>query len=403
MKADWGWINFSNADRDRVSSIMFCLKEAGVIDELGVGRLRDAISDVLFPGFSTIQTRAKYFLFTPVIIKRCLQEVKSISLIENFVKTEAEYLKKMADAYNGSDQPGIYGITLKDAGELQRKPSSIYWYGQKLLGIIKNEAYNTGFTNYFNFISPNANRTLGHDEDLEDAGYTDNTGIFIDPAIVKDFNPASIDLTPAEAEYLRETMKTSLCSKHQSSLSLYLLSNPKRIKDLAKCKNFSDYNSEEMQNKIESKELRDNLILASCFSEISYGAHLLYNYLIQTKVNGELKNKYSDDFDKWLIEVQTHINRYHIDDHLNLIARNKLTETFWKYWVENVKKQNRTELEKIIHKRESITKKGKAKLNKSDLSPELHEKWIGMKKQEYRFSQAKQILLDIQKGIKENA
>ena len=42
-------------------------REQGTVDELGVGRIRDALADHLFPGTSTIQTRARYMLFVPWI------------------------------------------------------------------------------------------------------------------------------------------------------------------------------------------------------------------------------------------------------------------------------------------------------------------------------------------------
>ena len=34
-------------------------------DELGIGQVRDAISDLMWPGTSTLFTRARYFLFIP--------------------------------------------------------------------------------------------------------------------------------------------------------------------------------------------------------------------------------------------------------------------------------------------------------------------------------------------------
>ena len=34
-------------------------------DELGIGQVRDAFSDSLFPGTSTLHTRARYLLFVP--------------------------------------------------------------------------------------------------------------------------------------------------------------------------------------------------------------------------------------------------------------------------------------------------------------------------------------------------
>jgi len=56
-----GWVDFSSEHRDKVKSVIDLLSTPGVIDELGIGVIRDSFSDSLFPGVSTIQTRAKYF------------------------------------------------------------------------------------------------------------------------------------------------------------------------------------------------------------------------------------------------------------------------------------------------------------------------------------------------------
>lgn len=60
-----GWVDFSSEDRTRVQEVLALLKQPGTLDELGIGQVRDAFSDLLFPGFSTIQTRARYFLAVP--------------------------------------------------------------------------------------------------------------------------------------------------------------------------------------------------------------------------------------------------------------------------------------------------------------------------------------------------
>ena len=47
-------------------------------DELGIGSVRDAFADTLFPGTSTITTRARYFLLVPWTYQRlevCLKPV----------------------------------------------------------------------------------------------------------------------------------------------------------------------------------------------------------------------------------------------------------------------------------------------------------------------------------------
>ena len=64
-----GWVDFLSEHREKVRSVIDLLSTPGVIDELGIGVIRDSFSDSLFPGISTIQTRAKYFLIVPRIFK----------------------------------------------------------------------------------------------------------------------------------------------------------------------------------------------------------------------------------------------------------------------------------------------------------------------------------------------
>lgn len=64
-----GWIDFSSEHREKVKTVMDLLASPGVVDELGIGMIRDSFSDTLFPGVSTIQTRAKYFLTLPRIFR----------------------------------------------------------------------------------------------------------------------------------------------------------------------------------------------------------------------------------------------------------------------------------------------------------------------------------------------
>ena len=52
-----GWVDFSSEHREKVKSVIDLLSTPGVIDELGIGVIRDSFSDSLFPGISTIQTR----------------------------------------------------------------------------------------------------------------------------------------------------------------------------------------------------------------------------------------------------------------------------------------------------------------------------------------------------------
>lgn len=56
-----GYINFSNEEKNNLYKVIQSIREHHAIDELGIGRIRDAFSNEMFPGMSTLQNRAKNF------------------------------------------------------------------------------------------------------------------------------------------------------------------------------------------------------------------------------------------------------------------------------------------------------------------------------------------------------
>jgi len=78
MPSSFAWLDHSESDRRKALDVVDLFREQGTRDELGIGTVRDALADSLFPGISTIQTRAKYFLFIPWIY-RALEENKTMS------------------------------------------------------------------------------------------------------------------------------------------------------------------------------------------------------------------------------------------------------------------------------------------------------------------------------------
>lgn len=55
------WLSHSESEHQRALEVIDLFREEGTRDELGIGRIRDAFSERLLPGTSTIQTRAGYF------------------------------------------------------------------------------------------------------------------------------------------------------------------------------------------------------------------------------------------------------------------------------------------------------------------------------------------------------
>ena len=67
-----GWIDFSKEDRQKAFDVINLLSEQGAVDELGIGVIRDAFANYFFPGTSTIQNRAKYFLIVPYVLREAV-------------------------------------------------------------------------------------------------------------------------------------------------------------------------------------------------------------------------------------------------------------------------------------------------------------------------------------------
>ena len=64
------WLDYSERERRKMLNIVDLFGEHDTRDELGIGSVRDAFADMLFPGTSTIMTRARYFLLVPWTYQR---------------------------------------------------------------------------------------------------------------------------------------------------------------------------------------------------------------------------------------------------------------------------------------------------------------------------------------------
>lgn len=125
-----GWLDSSERERRAVLELVSALSEPGTLDELGIGSIRDTIADALFPGMSTIQTRARYFLFIPWIL-RMVEERPGAQPEQRAIRLQRQLCDAL-DVAHGSDA-GVIGREAK--GNLKRWPMSIYWSGLERWGI----------------------------------------------------------------------------------------------------------------------------------------------------------------------------------------------------------------------------------------------------------------------------
>lgn len=132
MPSAFSWLHFDESDRQHAMQVIDLFREKGTVDELGFSPIRDAFADHLFPGTSTIQTRARYFLFIPWIMQGLTKRGRSASQIaEKIRRREARLIDALLAG--DPDEPGIIGREAKST--LRRFPSSAYWRGLYLWGI----------------------------------------------------------------------------------------------------------------------------------------------------------------------------------------------------------------------------------------------------------------------------
>ena len=138
-----GWIDFSSEHRDRVKTVLDLLATKDVVDELGIGVIRDAFADLMFPGISTIQTRAKYLVTIPRILKDYEdlpdRKRRQHSLVDYLAQQEIQCRLKLVRRYGKKEGLGIIGVLFgtREDRDVQRQPSSVYWNGLRTFGIVK--------------------------------------------------------------------------------------------------------------------------------------------------------------------------------------------------------------------------------------------------------------------------
>ena len=127
--SSFSWLDHSEAQRRQMLEIVDLFREKGTLDELGFGSIRDAFSDHLFPGTSTLYTRARYLLFVPWIYLRIERDHLPYPQVDARARSDQAGLARALQSGGEGDAQGVIGIQAGEA--LQRTPAAIYWTGLK--------------------------------------------------------------------------------------------------------------------------------------------------------------------------------------------------------------------------------------------------------------------------------
>jgi hypothetical protein len=387
-----GWIDFSKEQRNKVLSVINLLSEPGAVDELGIGTIRDYFSNIFFPGTSTIQTRAKYFLLTSYLLNE-LEREKGMTpdkMIHRLHEQELSFI----DVLKQSGQTGIIGET---AGmKLKRKPSDVYWNGIRTFGLFTGGKMSIhDYARVTCHIKANKQNIKSQgtkddekDADDRDAVMGDLIGNFWKLPIVPTNwrEHLSIDLTKQESEYLRK----QIISAVPNSMIGYMLE--KNYTDIIRIDSFD--NLEGMINVLPD-QMKSDYFMAKEFADFVYGIFIRYNIILSQEKDDDAIAKW----ERWGSEIAKYGN---IDLHNILFNRLQINNgkliTFLLDCKDAMIRNDIKKLDELVIARE-IRLKGNKRSKLNNASEFKYKEWVGIGKLQYRLRNAQNIMEDIFEGL----
>jgi hypothetical protein len=272
-----GWLDYNDDAARKMNETLRALDEPSTLDSLGLGSIRDAFSDLIAPGTSTIHTRLRYFLFITWICQRIEKSDTTATQFASRLRNDEAILIECLR--NGGEKAGVQGYA--SGKNLKRMPSSAYWGGLRIWGIRKRDWSIADYGRNITRLRA-SKKADGADETISNS----LTTIWNDmPQAPADFLSASIDfkLTSEEAQFIIQRIRES----NPKSLLAFLCSNP----GLAKGRKLPwEINQDSL-----TAELKKLLLDARNISELTHGPQLVYNLLVARRAGTELGRDVADD------------------------------------------------------------------------------------------------------------
>jgi hypothetical protein len=404
--AEIGWIDFSRKDRNRVNNILDLLRPEGQVDELGIGTLRDGLADRLFPGISTIQTRAKYFFIVPYILWDFLKmnpsERKKRKPTVFLEEQEYEVMWDLADEYKRQEGHGVIGISKRREfrEKIARRPSEIYWNGLNVMKCIDSRGLSANaFLNRANRVNAetlvHAIAEEGHGDD-HDAGFENYFNIKV-PYPPNWREGLRLELTAEEAAFLKDSL-----IDQQSAVLALVMQDEDAYEIFLSANSFFDFTRLCLEKPMH-EELKKALVHAHDFAVLMEGAHIAYNQELQSQFFFE--DSFVEGWNAWyeaLDQTMINLSGFKAEE---LFLYSPTTRPQTKYFVTEWVKLMQAEVfdedkkKQLIRDQEYYAKGKKARLRFNRKDDVQSGKRIGLTKLEYRYSNAKIIVQDIKNGL----
>lgn len=399
-----GWVDFSSEERDKALGILHSLSESGAVDELGFGIVRDAFSDVFFPGTSTLLTRAKYYLVVPYIISECVTEGArkgwtTRRTLEQIDLAERKLGEKLYHLHEDEKDTGIVGVlSISHGGWVKRAPSVLYWSGIRKLGICpesdfsREEYVDAALSSVRGKGMGLGTLKIGEDDegDDQDAGGSGCVRPFDIRGIYRPDWKSSVDiaLTREEAVYLRGKIAGNL----RGSLFAFALEHYRTSDSALSFEEFAGKMSPYVDDR-----LRRLLDLSCRFLHLVYAARVRYNVILQGGRSSKAEEKWQaithDNlcFSETLVDEigrELGLKGHHLFDRLSV---------FLEKLIRALRHSSYEEVDALIRRREiDVKTRSRAKL----LHPEKHspENWVGGLYLDYRLGVVVRLLEDIRRA-----
>jgi hypothetical protein len=392
MTSSFTWLDGSDRQRRQMRDLLSQFREQGTRDELGIGTIRDAFADLLFPGTGALQTRARYFFFVPWMYQDLERKKVPASEVERRAR-RAEIA--LIDVLATSDEDGTIGVRARR--NLQRLPSSVYWTGLRRLGFFEADRSQDDYHRNFDAF---AERRVLRSEDGEIVSAGRRSWHSKLPSQPSSFpEEAAFALTKDEAGFLTDRIRLSA----GDSFFTWWLDNGSSV-------DTSEFAWQAVSDKNLPSTLLRQVRHAHHFSEVMLGAALLYNLLLTRLLK---QAQQSDDlagrFDKWhdsLFARATDLRDWSIDDFWRCCAEagariGQKTRDFVAGWVKlavsdasSATLRESVAARSLIERREKDLKRGLARFTNAR-ALELWGGSSGLNQIDYRWSKAVAICRDI--------
>ena len=401
MASTLTWLDYSERDRSRALDVIDLFRETGTVDELGLAGVRDSFSDLLFPGTSTIQTRACYFLLVPWTFLR-LERLR-VQSSEAPERARREELNLNWWLRQGADRRGVFGAQVGDA--LKRLPSEVYWGGLGSWGIRTFPGHMWAYFRSLDGFYRRGAQFRGMPRDPEGRSAPPANWHPHLPLPPSGFHQGQVTvaLRREDAEYLRDRIQV----RHPESL-LAILAGRAAVEDLMVGEPWELDHLAEI-----SPVLRIHLFDAELFAVCMQGAALLYNLMLsELREHDEWTKTYQRELEVWAADIDDlgpAVKDWRPDRVWRVVrAQGRSlgypTRAFVERWVEILKRiapgalADNSDARILVRDREVQLKRERARLT----SPRRLELWggeSGTGRMTYRWGSAKRILEDIFGGL----